>query len=227
KDANIENEGKNQTECKTKSEQKEPDQLQNQGASLIEDLYISDNDDLFDEDLEEFQISENDIDMDMEGYHRLIRQIVKLKHSEATPVIPIQKEKMCNPVLKKVVYKTFQFYQRIQEKRVLLNIGGKIFQTSRVTLKADPTSVFAVMFRRGCPFRPYARDTYYFDRDPSHFRFILNYLRNGGYLDILTLPHEKKYLLELLQEVRFYMLGGLEELVVKRLRQVTRTEDDF
>ena len=195
--------------------------------SVMDDLYLSDSDEIFTEDMEEFQISEKDVDMDTEGYHRLIREVVKLNHREATPVVPIQKEQLCNPVLKKVVYQTFKFYQKTQEKRVLLNIGGKVFQTSRVTLKADPTSVFAVMFRRGCPFRPYARDTYYFDRDPSHFRFILNYLRNGGYLDIMTLPHEKKYLLELLQEARFYMLGGLEELIVQRLRQVTRSDDTY
>ena len=195
--------------------------------SVMDDLYLSDSDDIFTEDMDEFQISEKDVDMDTEGYHRLIREVVKLNHREATPVVPIQKEQLCNPVLKKVVYQTFKFYQKTQEKRVLLNIGGKVFQTSRVTLKADPTSVFAVMFRRGCPFRPYARDTYYFDRDPSHFRFILNYLRNGGYLDIMTLPHEKKYLLELLQEARFYMLGGLEELIVQRLRQVTRSDDTY
>ena len=173
--------------------------------SVMDDLYLSDSDDTFTEDMEEFQISERDVDMDTEGYHRLIREVVKLNHREATPVVPIQKEQLCNPVLKKVVYQTFKFYQKTQEKRVLLNIGGKVFQTSRVTLKADPTSVFAVMFRRGCPFRPYARDTYYFDRDPSHFRFILNYLRNGGYLDIMTLPHEVRFRLEKERDFRASM----------------------
>ena len=40
-------------------------------------------------------------------------------------------------------------------------------------------------------------NTYYSDRDPSHFRFILNYLRNGAHLEDMNLSHVKRYLMEL------------------------------
>lgn len=117
---------------------------------------------------------------------------------------------------------TFLHFQQVQEERIVLNIGGQCFQTSKVSMRADPGSKFGRMMRRDCPFRP-AKNTYFFDRDPSHFRFILNYMRNGGHLDVSLLPREKRYLSELLSEVRFYELSGLEEIVLDRMKQVTQT----
>ena len=71
--------------------------------------------------------------------------------------------------------------------------------------------------------RPQGR-VYFFDPDPSHFRFVLNYLRNGGHLDVSALPHEERYLLELLAEVKFYNLEGLQEIIRKRLFQITKSK---
>ena len=68
---------------------------------------------------------------------------------------------------------------------------------SKVTAQADPNSVFATLFRKSCPFRLSAsngRPTYFFDRDPAHFRFILNYLRNGTMVQEGTLPRDRRYL---------------------------------
>ena len=75
----------------------------------------------------------------------------------------------------------FRKLQETQEERIILEVGNQQFHTSRVTLRADPHSLFAMLFRKGCPFRPstsYGRPTYYFDRDSAHFRFILSYLKN-------------------------------------------------
>ena len=161
------------------------------------------------------------MNLDVEGYHSLIRQIVKLQHPEATPYTSIQPETNVNrEAVQKLTTETFNKLQQSQEGRVILNIGGQCFQTSRVTLMADPTSMFALMLRKGCPLRP-SRNTYFIDRDPSHFKFILNYLRNGAHVDICMLPHEKRYLLEMLMESRFYMLSGLEDIILARLKQVT------
>ena len=80
-----------------------------------------------------------------------------------------------NEVTEKCIQKSLQYFQNGKEERVILSIGGQEFHTSRVTLRADPYSVLAVMLRKDSPMRP-CGNTYYFDRDPSHVRFILNYL---------------------------------------------------
>ena len=69
---------------------------------------------------------------------------------------------------------------------MVLNIGGQCFSTSRVTLGADPSSLFGLLLRKICPMRPH-RNTY---RDPRHFKIILTYLRNGAHLDVCLLPHK-------------------------------------
>ena len=167
------------------------------------------------------QFNLDDLNLDVEGYHSLIRQIVKLQHPEATPYTSVQPETNVNrEAVQKLTTETFNKLQQSQEGRVILNIGGQCFQTSRVTLMEDTTSMFALMLRKGCPLRP-SRNSYFLDRDPSHFKFILNYLRNGAHVDICMLPHEKRYLLEMLMESRFYMLSGLEDILLARLKQVT------
>ena len=72
--------------------------------------------------------------------------------------------------------------------------------TSMVTLRADPCTLFATMLDSRCP----KEGSYTFDRDSTHFRYILYYFRNGAHLEAVMLPHEKKYVLELLVEARFY-----------------------
>ena len=90
-----------------------------------------------------------------------------------------------------------------------------------MTLMADPTSLFALMLGNGYPLRP-SRNTYLLDYDSSHFKFILNYLRNGAHVDICMLPHEKGYPLKLLMESQLDMLSGLEDIILARPKQVTR-----
>ena len=123
-----------------------------------------------------------------------------------------------------VAFKTFTNLQQIQESPILLEIGGQVFQTSKLTLLADPNSLLGMLFRKTCPMRP-SGNTYKFDRDPTHFRYILNYLRNGGHLDKMTLPQEKKDLLELITEVRYFCLKGMEEIVLDRLELETGSRD--
>ena len=75
--------------------------------------------------------------------------------------------------------------------------------------------------------RPYNSNEYFIDRNPAHFNLILDYLRDGAHMDIALLPSERKYLMELLKEARFYMLGRLQEIVQERLSQVTRREEEY
>ena len=54
-----------------------------------------------------------------------------------------------------------------------------------------------------------SRSRLFIDRDPTHFRLVLNYLRDGD----CSLPTTEAALSELLSEAEFYSLDGLRELV--------------
>jgi hypothetical protein len=69
-----------------------------------------------------------------------------------------------------VVHSMLTSCQEIQEERLIFNIGGTHFQTSKVVMRADPTSLFSLMLLPKSPFRP--NSTYFFDRDPAHFRIL-------------------------------------------------------
>ena len=92
---------------------------------------------------------------------------------------------------------------------VKLNVGGHYFTTSRQTLTRDPNSMLAAMFSGKFEMKPHEDGTFFIDRDGTHFRFILNYLRTGK----LTLPDGATFLKELAEEAEFYQIQGiLDEL---------------
>ena len=64
-----------------------------------------------------------------------------------------------------------------------LNIGGHCFQTS--------PSLY--LMKEECPFRPARNVYFFFNWDPAHFKFILNYLPNGAHIDVSLLPREKNF----------------------------------
>ena len=95
---------------------------------------------------------------------------------------------------------------------VKLNVGGHHFTTSLQTLTKDPNSMLAAMFSGKFEMKPAEDGAFFIDRDGTHFRFILNYLRNGE----LILPDGAAFLKELEAEAKFYQIQGiLEELKPK------------
>ena len=88
---------------------------------------------------------------------------------------------------------------------VKLNVGGHYFTTSLQTLTKDPNSMLAVMFSGKFEMKPSEDGAFFIDRDGTHFRFILNYLRTGK----LTLPVGAKFLKELAEEAEFYQIQGI------------------
>ena len=116
--------------------------------------------------------------------------------------------------------------QRIQETLILLEIGRQVFKTIKLTLLADPNSLLGMLFRKTCLMRP-SGNTYKFDSGPTHFKYIMNYLQSGSHLDKMTLPQEKKDLLELITECRYFCLKVMEEIRLDRLELVTRFLNEF
>ena len=88
---------------------------------------------------------------------------------------------------------------------VNLNVGGHCFKTSVQTLTKDPNTMLAAMFSGKFEMKPCEDGAYFIDRDGTHFRFILNYLRTGK----LTLPEGATFLKELQEEAEFYQIQGI------------------
>ncbi|XP_076453389.1 potassium voltage-gated channel protein egl-36-like [Babylonia areolata] len=64
------------------------------------------------------------------------------------------------------------------KRTVIFNVGGQTFETYRTTLKKLKNSFFADDDKMRAYFRP-AQGDYFFDRDPTAFGCVLNYLRTG------------------------------------------------
>lgn len=97
---------------------------------------------------------------------------------------------------------------------ILLNVGGRKFETSRQTLLSDPQSMLAKMFDPESRMEPgVERDgAYFLDRDPHTFSIVLNYLRSG-----VLFADKPIELQAVLCEARYFSLLGLEELVMQKL----------
>ena len=88
---------------------------------------------------------------------------------------------------------------------IKLNVGGQHFTTSLQTLTKDPNSMLAAMFSGRFDMKPSEDGSFFIDRDGTHFRFILNFLRTGK----LTLPEGVTFTKELEEEAEFYQIQGL------------------
>jgi len=100
---------------------------------------------------------------------------------------------------------------------VKLNVGGSYFTTSVQTLTKDPNTMLAAMFSGKFEMKPCEDGAFFIDRDGTHFRFILNYLRTGK----LTLPEGATFLKELQEEAEFYQIQGMLEELKSRLNTST------
>ena len=104
--------------------------------------------------------------------------------------------------------------------RIKLNVGGMKFETTLSTLARYPDSMLGTMFsgREGIEV-PVDEDGYVFiDRDGTHFRVILNFLRSGK----ITFPKDSAEAELLWDELQFYML----EAYVTEKRATTHTSND-
>ncbi|XP_025097018.1 uncharacterized protein LOC112565650 isoform X2 [Pomacea canaliculata] len=105
---------------------------------------------------------------------------------------------------------------RIQKGRIKLDVGGHVFTTSQLTLTRDSDSMLAAMFSGRHGVKKEEDGTIFIDRDGTHFRYILNYLRDGG-LSTDALPRNRQTLRELRNEAVYFQLHGLVQHIEKFL----------
>jgi len=91
-----------------------------------------------------------------------------------------------------------------------------MFTTSTLTLTKDPRSMLAAMFSGRHALRQDDDGSYFIDRDSTRFRYVLNYLRDGGFR-AGTLPADRCFLSELWTEAEYYQLTGLARLVADHI----------
>ncbi|KAL4231669.1 hypothetical protein ACF0H5_009248 [Mactra antiquata] len=115
---------------------------------------------------------------------------------------------------------------KIQENKIKLDIGGQLFTTSLLTLTKDSNSMLAAMFSGRHRLRQENDGSYFIDRDGAHFRYILNYLRDGCIKDG-TMPRNNTLWGELLNEAEYYQLSGLVDYLKSLInRSVSRSNSN-
>ncbi|KXJ28532.1 uncharacterized protein LOC110238831 [Exaiptasia diaphana] len=108
----------------------------------------------------------------------------------------------------------YSIFIDMMDEIVRLNVGGTVFQTSRNTLVFDANSRFYEMFSDDQTLEN--REEVFIDRDGTHFRYILNYLRTG----LVTLPRDANALQELLIEAQYYDLKEIVDVLSKPCYQI-------
>ena len=103
-----------------------------------------------------------------------------------------------------------------------LSVGGQTFVTSTLTLTRDPTSMLAAMFSGRHALRQDDDGSYFIDRDGTHFRYVLNYLRDGAFRPG-TLPADPCFLGQLCTESEYYQLDGLTRILAEQVATLAGT----
>lgn len=113
-----------------------------------------------------------------------------------------------------------------QKKRsdwITLNVGGKLFTTSKSTLtKKEPMSMLARMFAEDqgdylfTPSNIDVNGAYLIDRSPTYFEPILNYLRNGQLIYDTNVNPEG-----ILEEAKFF---GIESIIPMLEKIITSSQ---
>jgi hypothetical protein len=88
------------------------------------------------------------------------------------------------------------------KQRVKLNVGGSKFETTLSTLTRYPDSMLGAMFSGRHEVPPDDEGYVFIDRDGTHFRAILNFLRTG----FVDLPRSEQAANELKRELEYYQL---------------------
>ncbi|PRP88374.1 hypothetical protein PROFUN_03288 [Planoprotostelium fungivorum] len=100
-----------------------------------------------------------------------------------------------------------------------INVGGTTYVTSRDTLLKGET-MLSKMFSGRFKIGKDPNGDPFIDRDGTHFRHILNYLRSGR----CSLPQDVTILEELQIEADYYQISGLSYLIELELKKAMRMQ---
>ena len=147
----------------------------------------------------------------------MTRKKLELKSKED---VHEQRVKMAKEDLKKEI-DSFEETKRVGQNAVAttrqvitIDVGGEKFYTDIRTLEKQQQSLFPILIENID--RHSSRSTYIFiDRDSKHFRFILNYMRQGEEVihGSVLCKKDKFELDEMISEARYYRLNGLIKLL--------------
>ncbi|KAH3766106.1 rab9 effector protein with kelch motifs [Pelomyxa schiedti] len=127
----------------------------------------------------------------------------------------VEKERLHQKEMESLAATCIGSSQRI----ITLNVGGTRYDTSINTLTKDKNSMLAVMFGGRYEVTVSPDGSVFLDRDGTHFKYILNYLRDGH----VSLTRDKLLLKQLLQEAEFYQLEGLKTHIKEKLQKTRQT----
>jgi hypothetical protein len=108
------------------------------------------------------------------------------------------------------IRRRIHYEDNVHSAFVEINVGGKIFATTIHTLNKEGSLLSSLVNGTHYETRYDKNGRLFIDRDPTHFRWMLNYLRDGY---VVTVPALRSHRLEVLNEARFYNLHNLAALV--------------
>ena len=149
---------------------------------------------------------DSDIDTATGIFKHVVEQVAKDRHQLEEDKRKCEEEKQKWGEEKEKISKTFLF----SGQRIMLDVGGTRYSTSRSTLTKYPESMLGVMFsgRHDLETMKCSDGSFFIDRDGTHFRHILNYLRDEEE-GIRRFPRSPEVLQEILHEAKYYQLDGL------------------
>merc|ERR1711920_654265 len=97
----------------------------------------------------------------------------------------------------------------IFEDPIVLNVGGKHFTTSLATLRSKTGTLLEEMFQKNSSTTCSTWGSFFIDRDPSTFGYVLEYLRND---DLLLISGDRSIRMQVHEDAEFFQLpDGVKE----------------
>eukprot|EP01114_Cavostelium_apophysatum_P019526 TRINITY_DN631_c0_g1_i2.p1 TRINITY_DN631_c0_g1~~TRINITY_DN631_c0_g1_i2.p1 ORF type:complete len:210 (+),score=46.84 TRINITY_DN631_c0_g1_i2:63-692(+) len=107
-----------------------------------------------------------------------------------------------------------------EEEIVSLNVGGQLFETSKATLLKGGETMLSKLLSGQFKARLDGSNRIFVDRDGTHFRYILNYLRSGKFVP----PNDPASIQELLVEADYYQVKELSNHIERHLQREKKVQ---